>query len=263
MKSARPIIGVTADIDDAADLCSVDREYNEVLWQAGGLPFDIGPVCSSRSYASAVISEIDGLVISGGGDIDPACYGWKRTAQLIDVHPRRDAFEKALVAEAYAADIPVLGICRGMQMMNVALGGTLIQDIPTHENLASRNSSEHEKHVVGQVDHKQEKPYDRPTHDVVVFGGTLLRGLYRREGGPSCVEDMPLPVNSMHHQAICETAPCFAISAVCGKTIEAIEDRSKAFFLGVQWHPEYLANGLVLFEALCDAARKRRRKARS
>ena len=280
MRNGRPVIGITTDIDDASNLCSVNREYGEAIWHAGGMPLLIEPVSSSSSYVSAVLAGVDGVVLSGGGDIDPSFYGQTLRASLLEAHPRRDAFEKALVKQAHAADFPILGICRGMQMMNVALGGTLIQDIP-----AACISEE-------PGTHQQSKPYEKPSHEVEIVENTLLARLCQSRKAPhestrahSQDGQHPYPslatsraqsggttepygfeggravfVNSMHHQAINRVASELTASAFCYKVIEGIEDAHKTFFLGVQWHPEYLVEGGVLFEALCRAAYDFRRK---
>lgn len=286
MTNRRPLIGITGDIDDDTGLCTVEREYGEAIWHAGGIPVVIGPVSASRAYAAAALSRIDGLILSGGGDIDPALYGEKKRALLFDVHPARDAFEKELVMQAHAADLPVLGVCRGMQMMNVALGGTLVQDIAsqdaslqdvflrqgavpqrasapspnTFDRRASCTASSERAAVRADIRaHKQEKPYAKPAHEVRLVEKTLVRRLCHTQeatcenGGAGHAF-----VNSMHHQAVAKPAPGFVVSASCGNVVEAIEDPGKTFFLGIQWHPEYLEEGAALFEGFCEAARARR-----
>ena len=174
----------------------------------------------------------DGILLSGGGDIAPRLCGISEydPARLIDPYPERDEYELELARLAYEHDIPTLGVCRGIQVMNAALGGSLHFDIPSHTQKRSR---------------------EQPSHSVSVQSGTMLRRLVGTDG---------LEVNSFHHQAANMPAKTLAVAAIAEDgIIEALEASDKRFWLGVQWHPEHMEDyaSRVLFAALCAAAYKR------
>ncbi len=180
----------------------------------------------------------DGVVLAGGLDVDPARYGVREAHPSVEVDPRRDATDFAAFEKARREGLPVLGICRGLQVVNVAMGGTLHQDIP----------SEHPTAVVHNV---PEKHPERRDHDVEVKAGTLL----------SEVAQAPeIPVNSRHHQAVEELAPGLRVSAVAPDgLIEAFESR-EPWLIAVQWHPENLRKDPVsrrLFAEFARAVRER------
>ena len=164
------------------------------------------------------LDRIDGLVVTGGGfDVDPALFGAATRHPSVTTKDRRTAFELAVGSGALAREMPVLGICGGQQLLNVALGGTLIQHIPDE--------------VPGCVAHRQPNPRDEPGHTVRVIAGTLL---HRITGAAD------LAVNSAHHQAVKEAGPGLVIDAIAEDgVIEGIEDPRHRFCLGVQWHPEF------------------------
>lgn len=195
------------------------------------------PDCSS---IDEILVRIDGLMLTGGGDIDPRLYtDDKVLEQVSHVSRKRDEFEIALACAAFEQDMPTFGICRGMQIMNVAFGGSLNQDLAacgiTDEN------------------HLQERPFERTGQVTLLEPGTRLAALF---GNVACIE-----TNSMHHQSIRTVAPRFSTSALSADgVIEGIEDPSKRFCIGVQWHPEYLADNNVLFEAFCAEAQARSSK---
>lgn len=183
------------------------------------------PVSTPR----AAIGICDGILFSGGGDIVPRLCGITDydPARLIDPFPERDEYELELARLTYERNVPTLGICRGVQIMNCALGGSLHFDIPGHTQKRSR---------------------EQPSHSVKVTHGTLLNKLIGTCG---------LEVNSHHHQSVSVCAPCLKACAIAEDgVIEAIEAANKRFWLGVQWHPEHMegyASG-VLFAGLCAAA---------
>lgn len=191
------------------------NDYLESVRRAGGEP----RVLSIDS--SPTLEGLDGLLFTGGGDVDPAHYGDARHPNSNEPDAARDAFELALAKLALEKNTPVLAICRGLQVVNVAAGGTLIQDIPAQSNQA--------------LAHQVDSPSYAIAHEVWVTAGTVLAGVMREELGDSEV----LQVNSRHHQAIGRTAEGFTISATAPDGIvEAIERPSARFCIGVQWHPE-------------------------
>ncbi len=257
------LIGITTTFDEDNGSERVNVEYLEHLTAVGAAPVLIpsvpGDDAANVAAARAVIEHVDALVLSGGGDIEPALYGnAARLPQTIHVSRTRDALEIALTRLAYDHDLPILGICRGMQVMNVARGGTLHQDMKAGGLTA--------------VDHQQDPPYQtahqrisvgrnsivgralcKPDTERATIHGTC-RAAAVENGDPTC----PLAVNSMHHQAIDILAPGLVVSALSEDgIIEGIEDPTRRFFVGVQWHPEYLANNAPLFRALANAARFR------
>ena len=191
-------------------------------------------------------AAIDGLLLSGGEDIAPARYGEVPHPSVVDVDPGRDEFEIALVGEARRRNVPIFAICRGIQVLNVACGGTLVQDI----------SSE----VAGALEHRwtvpPHKPYDL-AHEVWIDKDTLLARLLRER----LSDTDACEANSRHHQAVKKLAEGFRVSATAPDgVIEAIEDPSARFCLGVQWHPEnFWRTGEFrpLFEGFLEASTQR------
>jgi len=190
-------------------------DYLESIKRAGGEPrvlsLDVPPT----------LDGLDGVLFTGGGDVDPAHYRDARHPSTIEPDPARDVFELALAKLALAKDTPLLAICRGLQEVNVAAGGTLVQDIPAQLNQA--------------LGHQVDSPAYAIAHEVWVTPGTALARVMQEELGGSEV----LQVNSRHHQAIGKTAEGFTISATAPDGIvEAIERPSARFCIAVQWHPE-------------------------
>jgi putative glutamine amidotransferase len=170
------------------------------------------------SAAAAYLDRIDGLIVTGGGfDVDPALYGETSRHPTVKTKDRRTAFELAATKGALARNMPVLGICGGQQLLNVALGGTLIQHIPDE--------------VPGCLPHRQSNPRNEPGHAVRVIAGTLLRRITGVE---------TLAVNSAHHQAVKAAGPGLVVDAIAEDgVVEGIEKPDHPFCLGVQWHPEF------------------------
>jgi putative glutamine amidotransferase len=209
--------------------------YFEAIARAGGLPVALP---HDPLLVDAWLELLDGLVVTGGAfDLDPALYGDAARHPTVRTKDRRTAFEAAITRAALARDRPVLGICGGQQLLNVVLGGTLIQHIPDARPDA--------------LAHEQPNPRTEPGHDVVVLPGSLL---HRITG-----VDL-LPVNSAHHQAAETVGDGIVVSATAADgVIEAIEDPRARFCLGVQWHPEYgVSRGdTALIEAFVREAARR------
>jgi putative glutamine amidotransferase len=207
-----PLIGITR--------CRKLDDYQQAVLHVGG---DVRVVEPSMSVVNA-LAGIDGLLLTGGEDVDPARYGEAAHPTVTDLDPQRDAFELDLITEARARQLPILAICRGVQLLNVACGGTLVQDLPSQATSGT-------EHLLAMPAHQS---YDL-AHEIWIDKGTVLAQLMndRLNGTDTC------DVNSRHHQAIKTLAKGFRASATAPDgVVEAIEDPSGAFCVGVQWHPE-------------------------
>lgn len=234
--SNRPLIGITVDCEDGgAGLpgYALRQNYCDVVAAGGGIPVLLPYTADA---AGECLARLDGLLLSGGDfDIDPARFGDERRHESVRTKDRRTDFEFAAARAALGRDKPVLGICGGQQLLNVALGGTLIQHIPDA--------------VPGALAHEQPNPRDQPGHTVDVAADTLLRRI---------VGTHELAVNSAHHQAARTVGRGVAINARAPDgVVEGIEDPRRRFCLGVQWHPEYLvsAGDGAILDAFVDACR--------
>ena len=216
----KPVIGISAypKTYDAATgptlLHTASRYYVESVERAGGVPVVL-PV-TDPDLVPAMLSAIHGVVFTGGGDVQPSLYGETPAPETHNVDPRRDAFDIALLECALDRDIPVLAICRGMQMVNVALGGTLVQHVPA---------------VTGQA-HDQNDRGHEAVHKVKVEPDSHLA---------EALGETELDVNSIHHQAVLEAAPgSRAVAWAEDGTVEAFEVEGNRHLVAVQWHPELL-----------------------
>jgi putative glutamine amidotransferase len=237
---AQPVIGLTLDQEPPGGYSkthawyALRENYCTAVVQAGGLPVLLP---HEPEQAEAYLALLDGLVVTGGAfDVDPVLFGAETRHSTVTTKDRRTRFELAITRGSLARDLPVLGICGGQQLLNVALGGTLIQHIPDE--------------VPGALAHEQPNPRTEPGHVVAVAAGTLLHRVTQMQ---------ELPVNSAHHQAVKELAPGFVIDATAPDgVVEGIEDPRRRFCLGVQWHPEYgLSEGDTrIFDAFVAAARR-------
>ena len=200
------------------DAVLLPRNYVEEVARAGGLPVLLPPDAQSVDEPDETIALLDGLLLAGGADIDPASYGQAPHAETQDSVPERDAFEIALTRAAIERGLPLLGICRGMQLLNVALGGTLTQHLPEHV------AHDEHRRVVGT--------FDGSDHDVDVLDGTLAADVIGagRHG-----------TKSHHHQGVDRLGDGLLVSArsaLGDDLVEAVELPQRGFVLGVQWHPE-------------------------
>jgi putative glutamine amidotransferase len=228
----KPLIGIGSDIlrkDGQRDRAFVYTTYVDSLRRAGAVPVLIPP---QPENAADLVDELDGVLLAGGDDCDPSAYGEARHPTVEPMDPQRQENELSLARIARRRGIPTLGICLGVQMMNVAAGGTLIQ------------------HIESDIDHASE-PSDRHRHGVAVDGGTRLAGI---------LGERELDVNSSHHQAIKEIGDGLRVTAHAPDGIvEGLEDPRHPFYVGVQWHPEDMngeRSASAIFGAFVEAARK-------
>jgi putative glutamine amidotransferase len=214
-------------------------DYLSSLRDAGAEPVELDP---SRDAVPAALAACDGLLLTGGADIDPSIYGDAERHSTVELAPERDAYELALARAAMARQLPVLAICRGVQVLNVAAGGTLVQDLPSQQP--------------SDLQHSLVEPKDAIAHDVAVAPGTQLASVL----GERLSSDGRIAVNSRHHQAVRDVAPGFVTSAVAPDgVIEAIERPDGPFCIGVQWHPEnFWRTGefAPLFRRFVESARR-------
>lgn len=231
------IIGITCLYEQEGQAL-LPHHYFRAVEKAGGLPVLLPPL-GSEDAVPELVGFLDGLILAGGGDIDPLYFGEEATLAIGLISPERDWFEITLARRALAAGRPILGICRGMQVLNVAAGGDIHQDIGT---------------AGARVKHFQDAPRWYPTHAVHVYPGTRLAVI---------LGERELRVNSFHHQAVRRLAPGLRAAALAADGIvEAVEGTGRPFVLGVQFHPESMWERypifLELFTALVEAARRNR-----
>lgn len=235
-----PVIGLTTDGRDVHSTAGVDpshvlyEAYTQAVLRAGGVPVLLAPV--PPEMAGELLSRIDGLVLTGGGDISPDVYGGRPHDTLYRIDDDRDGFELAAARLAAEMRLPTLAICRGMQMLNVAFGGTLIEDLPTELGVTHS--------CLGDLSHARHQHVD------VTPGSRLAQAVGATE----------VKVNSIHHQGLRAVAPSLRVTARASDgVVEGVEHEDGAWPMwAVQWHPEYLAVGddtaLALFAALVEAA---------
>lgn len=236
----KPIIGITTGCEQKAKkiYSLVSKNYVDSVIKAGGAPVLI-PFFDDIELAKTYLDSLDGLILSGGfEDVCPLAYGENPIPEVNQICEKRDRIEFALMKEAYKRDLPMLGICRGMQVMNVALGGSLYQDIF--------------KQVEGTLGHL---PRHIEVHnlyqEIEIKKDTKLYKIFGAE---------EIKINSFHHQAIKKVASQLVITAKAADgIIEAVESPTRKFTVGVQWHPEDLTSHheefIGLFKGLVDAAR--------
>jgi len=244
----KPVIGVTPDFNagDRADMGGQEptyflrARYIRAIEDLGGIPL-ILPLVESPGARRRLLDGVDGLLLTGSGpDLSPRLYGERQRFMFPLVSERRANFELEVVHQARARDLPLLGICGGMQALNVACGGTLFQHIPAQ--------------VPQALNHRQKTKATQVCHSVTVTPNSLLKKI---------VDRSTLMVNSSHHQSVKTVAPSLMTSAIAPDGIvEAIESSVHRFLLAIQWHPEFLFERHTahrrLFEALLRAARRTR-----
>jgi putative glutamine amidotransferase len=240
--SRRPVIGITSYAEEARwgvwerPAALIPLDYVSAVERAGGRPLLVPP---SADGTEETLDALDGLLLSGGADLDPTLYGAEAHPETKDVRPDRDRAELALLEAALARDMPVLAVCRGSQIMNVARGGDLVQHLPE---------------VIGDEKHKH-TPGVFADHDVELVPGTRVQGILGDRA----------PVKSHHHQGYGRLGDGLREAARAKDgTVEALEDPGRRFAVGVLWHPE-AGEDFALFEALVEEARRYRteRRARS
>lgn len=218
MQATRPIIGITGNF--GAKGCELAQAYYESVRQAGGVPVVLPPYDDDAALCQT-LDKVDGILLSGGGDINPLLLGEEPIPGLHGICPQRDEMELLLVREAYNRQIPLLGICRGIQVLVAALGGTLYQDLNTQYSEAPL------------VKHDQDLDRAYASHSVKPETGSTLSSLFPE------LSEKGLPVNSFHHQAVRTPGPLLRIAAkATDGVIEAVESNEFKSIIGVQWHPE-------------------------
>ncbi|WP_313894588.1 gamma-glutamyl-gamma-aminobutyrate hydrolase family protein [Psychrobacillus sp.] len=232
----KPIIGISSNLKE--QVLSVSTNNIHAISEFGGVPIVL-PNIEGESV-DAIANMIDGLLLTGGGDIDPTLFGEEPQPALGNITPERDVFEIALIEKMLELNKPILGICRGVQILNIAAGGNMYQDIYTQ----SENKL---------LQHDQKAPSTHASHFVWVMKDSLLSDIVKVD---------TFKVNSFHHQAVRKVPEGFEVSAIASDgTIEAIESKNHAFVIGVQWHPESLllkkeAMSSTIFQAFLHACKK-------
>lgn len=233
----KPIIGLSPLYDKEKKGLWMRPGYLDVLYACGAIPLVL-PFDSDKVDVEQVLSLCDGLILTGGADVDPRLYGEEPMEQCEETQPIRDALEVRLLDIALFEDKPVLGICRGCQMLNIYNGGTLYQDLATQ--------------IPGSLNHAMTPPYEMPCHRVTLEKGEPLHELLQID---------EIPVNSIHHQAIRRLAPTLVpLARAKDGVIEAVWMPGKRFVWGVQWHPEWIWNiderQMRIVQRFVDACKK-------
>ena len=217
--STSPLVLITSiprriktPLPDLMANATINQQLAQMVAAAGGIPVGV----DVWSDPEVLLARVDGVVINGGIDLDPSAYDADRHAETDPAEPERDRFELALVRGALERELPVLGICRGMHVLNVVRGGTLLQHLPD----------------VTELEHYDREEYARPVHEIRIAEGSRVARAF---------DDQSAQVNSIHHQAIDRLGAGLQVTARAPDgTIEAVEGRSGSV-VGIQWHPEFLA----------------------
>ena len=227
----RPVVGITANVE--GDDYTLRQVYCQQIVAAGGVPLII-PAVADADVICSTLDSIDALLLTGGADLNPLWTNEEPAPTLGHINAARDLPELLITRLAYNRCVPIMGICRGLQMLTVALGGTVLQDMGPKE---------------GRLKHSQDADKSEPTHSVTLLPDTLLRSLFNN--------DEHIYVNTFHHQAVSTPGPKLKVSALAPDgIIEAVESNEHKALLGVQWHPEWLkADGQPLFRWLINEAK--------
>lgn len=221
----KPLIGITGNFGDKG--CELAKGYYQSILEAGGSPVVIPPYMDAQALSS-LLADLDGIVLSGGADMNPLLVGEEPIPQLHGINAERDVPELNLIRQAYAKQIPMLGICRGIQMLAAALGGNIYQDLGVQYKDAPL------------IKHSQDLIREQASHTAFIDKSSTLGNLFKNAGLPDNDKaEWMLPVNSFHHQAVREPGARLRVSARSSDgVIEAVESNEHKSILGVQWHPE-------------------------
>lgn len=230
----KPVVGVMPLWDEERESIWMLPGYLEGLSACGALSV-VFPFTEDPQDIAQLMAQCDGFLFTGGQDVSPQLYGEETLSDLVETCVQRDRMEQIVLQKAIAQDQPVLGICRGIQFINVALGGTLYQDLPTQH--------------VSTVEHHQQAPYDQSSHEVEICAGTPLY---------ECLQSARIAVNSYHHQAVKTLGDGLQAMAISEDgLIEALHMPEHRFLWAVQWHPEFSyqrdKNSRKIFAAFVNA----------
>lgn len=234
MDKKKPLVGVMSLVDKDKDSIWMVPGYMNGILESGGIPV-IFPLTTDKEILKYLCEKVDGILFTGGDDINPLIYSDNVHETCQESNEIRDEEEIYLMKKMFKLDKPILGICRGMQLLNVVCGGTLYQDIPSQ--------------IDTEIIHKQGKPYDKGTHEVYIKKHSKLYNKLQKD---------KICVNTLHHQCVKDLGKdVIPVAVAPDDIVEAIEIAGCKFALGVQWHPEFLykndENSRKIFELFIEA----------